>query len=129
VLLIRPMSLKLGVLVVLGSGLFYLARGASVCQLSPRQAREATLKHDLFYLRVAIDNYTLDREQPPQTLKDLVDAQYIRQIPTDPMTARKDWALEFCEMAANQSYSLKGLCDLHSSSKKTGLDGPRYSDW
>ena len=121
-LLIRPMFLKLGVLVILGSGLFYLARGASVCQLSPRKAREATLKHDLFYLRVAIDNYTLDREQPPQTLKDLVDARYIRQIPIDPMTAHDDWTVEIGEVELKPGITVKGLCDVHSSSKKSGID-------
>jgi general secretion pathway protein G len=125
---IRSAFFKLVVVVTLASVLLYLASGSNVCRLSPR-ARENTLKYDLFVLRQAIDNYTLDRQQPPQSLNDLVGAQYIRKIPTDPMTARKDWTLEIGDIALNQGLSVKGLCDVHSSSKKAGLDGTQYSDW
>ncbi|WP_218271638.1 type II secretion system protein, partial [Pseudomonas sp. GW704-F3] len=46
-----------------------------------KHAREAVLKQDLQTMRQAIDNYTLDKQQAPQSLEDLVDARYLREIP------------------------------------------------
>jgi general secretion pathway protein G len=54
-------------------------------------AREAVLREDLYTMRKLIDQYTIDKQQPPQTLQDLVDAGYLRGgIPTDPFTGRSD---------------------------------------
>jgi general secretion pathway protein G len=38
-----------------------------------RREREATLKQDLRVMRQAIDQYTLDKQKPPQSLQDLMD--------------------------------------------------------
>jgi general secretion pathway protein G len=43
---------------------------ASGC--SAQRKREATLKEDLRMMRQAIDTYTLNKEQAPQSLQDLV---------------------------------------------------------
>ena len=53
---------------------------------SLRNAREAVLKEDLHVMRQAIDSYTMDKEKGPQSLDDLVQAGYLKEIPTDPMT-------------------------------------------
>src|SRR5581483_10076851 len=37
-----------------------------------KHARETRLQHDLFIMREAIDKYTVDKEQAPATLQDLV---------------------------------------------------------
>src|SRR5579863_8200513 len=58
---------------------------------SVQHAREATLKQDLFVMRTAIQNYTLDKLAGPSSLDDLVAAKYISSIPTDPITKNKDW--------------------------------------
>src|SRR6266849_3779320 len=50
------------------------------------RAKESVLKQDLFQLRSLISQYTLDKQKAPQSLDDLVQAQYIKQIPIDPMT-------------------------------------------
>ena len=70
-------------LIVLACGL------ASGC--SARRDREATLRRDLAMMRGAIDGYTLDKEQAPQSLQDLVNEHYLKEIPTDPFTRKKDW--------------------------------------
>ena len=49
-------------------------------------AKEAVLKEDLHVMRNAIDSYTMDKEKAPQSLDDLVQAGYLKSIPTDPMT-------------------------------------------
>ena len=55
------------------------------------RAREAVLRDDLYTLRTLIDQYTTDKQEPPQTLDDLVTAGYLRGgLPVDPMTQSSD---------------------------------------
>src|ERR1700676_1231715 len=51
-----------------------------------KAAKESVLKEDLHVIRQAIDSYTMDKQKAPQSLQDLVDAGYLKSIPTDPMT-------------------------------------------
>src|ERR1700679_3123629 len=51
-----------------------------------RGAREAVLKEDLHTMRSAIDSYTADKQKAPQSLDDLVQDGYLREVPVDPMT-------------------------------------------
>ena len=53
--------------------------------------RETVLKQSLQAMRKAIDHYAADREQLPQSLNDLAEQGYIREVPIDPMTGRRDW--------------------------------------
>src|SRR5271169_2426594 len=55
------------------------------------QAHEAVLKVDLRTMRDAIQQYTLDKQQAPQSLEDLVSAGYLREIPVDPITRTREW--------------------------------------
>src|ERR1700733_1043317 len=55
------------------------------------KAHEAALHQDLFVMRQAIQNYTLDKEAAPNSLEDLHTAGYIGEIPVDPITKQKDW--------------------------------------
>jgi general secretion pathway protein G len=93
------------------------------------RAKEATLRQDLFTLRDVISQYTLDRKKAPQALDDLVQANYIRQIPKDPFTGLANWTTEQedSQMAVDQTEP--GIVDVHSSSNLTGTDGTAYSTW
>src|SRR5215813_12258460 len=62
---------------------------------SVQHAREAALHTDLQTMREAIDNYTLDRLAAQQSLEDLKNAGYLREVPIDPMTQAKDWVVEY----------------------------------
>ena len=53
------------------------------------------LKTDLQTMRTAIDNYTMDKLQAPQSLQDLADAHYLRELPIDPFTQQRDWVAHF----------------------------------
>src|SRR5258708_17927788 len=53
---------------------------------SLQRAREATLKQDLWVMRQAIDNYTMDKQAAPHYLEDLVQAGYLRKVPVDQIT-------------------------------------------
>src|SRR5215472_6489648 len=58
---------------------------------SVKRARESVLKHDLLVMREAIDNFTLDKQAAPQSMEDLQQAGYLREVPKDPITDQKDW--------------------------------------
>jgi len=92
-------------------------------------AREAVLKQDLSTMRQAIDNYTLDKQQAPQSLEDLVDSHYLREIPIDPVSHQKDWVPHYGDTVLSPEQTGTGLDDVHSGSDATGSDGTAYSTW
>jgi general secretion pathway protein G len=95
-----------------------------------RQAREAVLKEDLHTMRAAIDSYTADKQKAPQTLDDLVQEGYLREIPMDPMTHAKDtWTTDTGDSLHSLDQTDPGIDDVHSGSQDTGSDGQAYSTW
>ena len=54
-------------------------------------AREAALKHDLFEMRKAIDDFRADKKRGPYSLEELKAAKYLRHVPKDPLTNAADW--------------------------------------
>jgi general secretion pathway protein G len=94
---------------------------------STRPERERILKHDLMVMRQAIDNYILSKEQAPQSLPDLVNGHYLKEIPTDPFTRKKDWVLLFDRVSSEQSST--GVVDVHSASREVGSNGAPYNEW
>jgi general secretion pathway protein G len=100
-------------------------------QASVRAAREAVLKEDLHTLRAAIDSYTADKQKAPQSLDDLVQEGYLREIPIDPMTHAKDtWTTDTTDAYRSLDQTdAGGIDDIHSGSQDTGSDGQPYSTW
>jgi|SRR6516164_8315362 general secretion pathway protein G len=94
-----------------------------------RTAREAVLKQDLQTMRSAIDEYTMDKLQAPQSMSDLVDAHYLREVPTDPFTNQKDWVAHFGDTLLSPEQSGVGIDDVHSNSDQSGTDGTPYNTW
>jgi len=105
---------------------------AGMYQRSVQRAKEATLRSDLSVMRQAIEHYTLDKEAAPQALEDLVNpqSQYLREIPTDPMTNAKNWRVEFGDTVMSPDQSATGIVDVHSNSDKvSAFDGTPYNTW
>lgn len=97
---------------------------------SIRKAREAVLKEDLHTMRAAIDSYTVDREQAPQTLDDLVQAGYLKSIPIDPMTTRADtWITSQSDVLTSINETEGGISDVHSGAQGLATDGSSYNTW
>ncbi len=95
-----------------------------------QRAREAVLKEDLYTMRNAIDQYTMDKNKAPQTLDDLVTAGYMSRIPQDPMTRATDtWQPVQDETVLTTEQTDPGLSDVHSGSSLTGTDGTAYNTW
>jgi len=94
-----------------------------------QHARESVLRKDLQTMREAIDNYTLDKQQAPQSLQDLVDAGYLRSVPIDPVTQQNDWVLHYSDYVITPEQTGTGVDDVHSGSDQEGADGTPYNTW
>jgi general secretion pathway protein G len=92
-------------------------------------ARERTLRQDVFALRQVISQYTLDKQKAPQSLEELVKAGYLKQIPKDPFTGRADWTVDPEDRDMPADPPEPGIINVHSSSNLTGRDGKAYSTW
>ena len=94
-----------------------------------KRARESVLKQDLATLRQAIDNYTLDKQQAPQSLDDLVEAHYLREVPVDPVCRKNDWVVHMGDTVLSPDQTSTGVDDVHSGCEVTALDGTSYTTW
>lgn len=120
----------LELMVVMAIILILATIGAGQYQKSLLRAKEAALKHDLFVMRQAIDQYTLDKEQAPQSLDDIVSAGYLREIPMDPITRRKDWNTSSEEVLSTPDQTATGITDVHSASDAVSpFENTAYSSW
>src|SRR5215211_2982382 len=90
--------------------------------------REAVLRDDLFKMRSLLDQFAADKGRLPQSLDDLVSNGYIRDIPIDPFTGEKDWAVTTGE-DPNSMEGEQGITDVHSSSAEVSSEGTPYSEW
>ena len=110
--------------------LVLLGMAAGRYEKSVVRAREAVLHQDLQTLRSAIDQYTLDKEKAPQSLDDLVQAGYLREVPVDPMTRTRDWHTDFENVLQSVDQTSSGLTDVHSTSDAVSpFEGSPYSSW
>ena len=90
------------------------------------RAEESALKENLFVLRKAIDDYYADKGHYPNELNALVEGRYIRAIPVDPITGRKDaWITVMDEQTEGET----GIIDIHSGSEKSPEQGKPYNEW
>ena len=97
---------------------------------SVQRANEAVLKHNLQTIRASIDNYTLDKQAAPQSLEDLVQAGYLRSVPTDPITRAKDWVPQYDTVVLSPDQSSTGMVDVHSNSTKVSpFENTPYNEW
>ena len=90
--------------------------------------REAVLRDNLFKMRSLIDQFAADKGRLPQSLDELVSEGYIRELPLDPFTGQKDWAVTTGE-DPNSMDAQQGVTDVHSSSAEVSSEGTPYSQW
>jgi general secretion pathway protein G len=84
----------------------------------------------LYVLREAIDSYTMDKQKAPQSLDDLVQEGYLKEVPQDPMTRAKDsWVTDTSDAMHSLDQTEPGIDDIHSGSQELGSDGQPYSSW
>jgi len=90
-------------------------------RFNTRLNREAALRHDLFEMRKAIDDYYADKKHYPASLDDLVRSKYLYAIPHDPMTqSARTWI----------PVRVRGfIYDIHSGANGHGCYGTSYRAW
>jgi general secretion pathway protein G len=119
----------LELMIVLSIIVILIGMAVGMYQRSLLHAREAVLKKDLQTMREAIDNYTLDKQQAPQSLDDLVESHYMRNIPIDPITQSSDWVTHTSDMVISPDQTGTGIDDVHAGTDMVSTDGTPYSSW
>lgn len=110
-----------------------------------RKAQEAALKDDLREMRSAIDNYYADKQRYPQSLAELKDSHYLRDIPKDPITGKREWEEVQAQVdptdpnggmsdptaTANndQNGGVPGIYDVRSQAEGRALNGEEFKSW
>jgi general secretion pathway protein G len=118
------------IMIVIAIMIILMGIAVPLYQQSLVRARESVLREDLYTLRNAIDQYTLDKQRAPQTLADLTQAGYIKSIPKDPFTDSSDtWTTEMEDSMRSLDQTQPGIDDVHSGSSKSGSDGTAYNTW
>jgi general secretion pathway protein G len=90
--------------------------------------REAVLRDDLRKMRSLIDQFAADKGRLPQSVDELVSEGYMREVPVDPFTNAKDWAITTGEDPMSLEGE-SGMTDIHSSSGDVSTEGTPYSEW
>ena len=117
-------------MIVISMILILLSVAVPLYNQSILRAREAVLHNNLYTLRSVISQFTLDKQRAPQSLDDLVQASYLKQVPKDPFTNRNDtWQLEQEDVLLAVDQQQPGITDVHSGSNLTASDGTAYSSW
>jgi len=94
------------------------------------RTKETVLRNNLFTIRTVIDEYTYDKQKGPQSLEDLVQAGYLRQVPEDPITgSNSTWKIIMEDALTSVSQTEPGIYDVRSGSDKTSLEGTPYAEW
>lgn len=89
------------------------------------RGKEAVLKENLATLRQVLDQYRADTGSYPDTLQDLVEKEYIKSVPLDPMThSNETWILM---PSINDEET--GIYDIYSGSDLISLNGTPYNEW
>lgn len=119
-------------------------------QWSIIKAREAVLRENLYNFRTTIDQFYSDQGKYPDSLSELSEKKYLREIPKDPFTGKNDtWVTvapppEVTSPGTGGSGALVmssatpvtgggsgpgNVYDVHSGSNLTGTNGTPYNEW
>ncbi len=111
------------------------------------RAREATLRSSLKVMREAIDKFAGDQGRLPASLDELVQRNYLKAIPIDPITEKRDTWMPLTETdllasaaadgtsppsdqaATGAARPAPGLADIRSGAPGKGEDGTPYQQW
>lgn len=98
------------------------------------KARETVLRENLYSIRSSIDQFYADQGKYPDSLEDLVDKKYLKDLPKDPFTGKSDtWTTkpppEPTAESASGSMGSGNVYDVNSGSDLVGTDGRPYSEW
>jgi general secretion pathway protein G len=89
------------------------------------ESKEAVLRDNLRITRDVLDKFYGDKGRYPETLEELIEKNYLRALPVDPITgSATTWQL----VPVPEGY--KGaVYDIRSGAPGTARDGKNYGDW
>ena len=108
---------------------------------APIRAKEAVIKANLWQIRSCIDQHLADKGYYPESLESLVDAGYLRFLPTDPFTGETAGAWIGFEAEPSEVEELEpidedlapptgGINDVrYADDTRVALDGSLISEW
>lgn len=96
-------------------------------QRTVQQARETVLKENLWQMRRAIDQYGTDKGKSPQSLNELVEKNYLREKPVDPITEKQEWQEITGESKITPDE--QGLLDVKSLADGRDSEDKEYKDY
>lgn len=97
-------------------------------QRSVQHARETVLAENLWQMRRSIDQYAADKGKLPQSLEDLKTAEYLREMPMDPISEKAEWK-EIQGEDPNSTDGAQGLKDVKSLAEGEDSSGKKYEDY
>lgn len=90
---------------------------------SLQKSRETALRENLRVIRVTLDKFYGDKGRYPENLQELVEKQYLRAVPVDPITeSATTWVV-----VPPQDSDVQGVADVKSGAMGQGQDGQDYS--
>lgn len=93
------------------------------------KANESVLSENLYTLRSTIDQFYADQGKFPESLSELVEKKYLREIPKDPFTKSSDTWITVAPASSADGEAVGGsVYDVHSGSNLVGTKGP-YNEW
>jgi len=76
------------------------------------RGKASVQRQNIAVVRDAIDKYYGDLGKYPEALQDLVDKHYLREVPVDPLTEKRDWVA-----VPPVDTTLTGIYDIQSALK------------
>lgn len=94
---------------------------------SLHKGKETALHVSLTTMRDAIDQFAADKGRYPESLQELAETRYIREVPEDPLTASRETWVELPPPTDMQASG--NLWDVRSGAAGRSTDGRLYADW
>ncbi|MBI4468732.1 MAG: prepilin-type N-terminal cleavage/methylation domain-containing protein [Acidobacteria bacterium] len=91
-------------------------------------ARESVLKQNLYTMRHQMEEFAADRGRYPQSLQEMVEAGYLREIPEDPISKSRETWQEVREESPSLNPDQPGIRDVKSGAEGQSLEGKPYSE-
>lgn len=88
-------------------------------------SRETILRENLRAVRQTLDQFKSDTGRYPESLGELVQRQYLKALPMDPITeSNATW-----QILAPPDNVKGDVADVRSGARGQARDGTRYADW
>lgn len=89
------------------------------------KSKDVALAENLKVLRVSLDRFYADKGRYPESLDELVEHKYLRNVPVDPVTGSdRSW-----QLLPAQDPALTGVADVKSGAQGQSHDGRSYASF